>query len=115
MNISSVIIKTNDLSNCKDELSKIDGLEVALSENNTIIAVIQAEDVNKEIEVFNKIEKTKYVISASMHYSYIEDELRNDLANMNNGANEILNDDSTPINKMQYSGSLYAMMNKKKT
>lgn len=114
MNISSVIIKTNDLSKCKEELSKIDGAEVALSENNTIIVVIQAEDVNQEIEIFNKIEKTKHVISASMHYSYIEDELRDDLANMNNSVNEILNDNSTPINKMQYSGSLYAMMNKKK-
>lgn len=113
MNISSVIIKTKDLSKCKDELSKINGVEVALYEDSTIIATIQANDINEEIEIFNKIEKTKYVISASMHYSYIEDELRDDLANMKNDTDEILNDDTTPINKMQYSGSLYAIMNKK--
>ena len=113
MNISSVIIKTKDLANAKNELSKIEGLEVALSQDNTIIAVIQAEDVNEEIEIFNKVERAKYIISASMHYSYMEDELRNDLANMNDTAGEILNDDSTPIGKMKYSGSIYAMMNKK--
>ena len=114
MNISSVIVKTNDLEKCKDELSKIEGAEVALSEDNTIIVVLQAKDINEEIEIFNKVEKARFVLSASMHYSYIEDELRDDLMNMNNNADEILNDDSTPINELQYSGSVYTMMNKKK-
>lgn len=114
MNISSIIIKTKKLSKCKDELSKINGVEIALFEGDTIIVVIQANDINEEIEIFNKIEKTKYVISASMHYSYIEDELRDDLLNMKNNTDEILNDNSIPINKMQYSGSLYAIMNKKR-
>ena len=50
-----------------------------------------------------------------MHYSYIEDELRDDLANMKNDTDEILNDDTTPIDTMQYSGSVYAMINKKKS
>ena len=114
MNISSVIVKTNDLEKCKDELSKIEGVEVALSEENTIIVVLQAKDINEEIEIFNKVEKARFVLSASMHYSYIEDELREDLMNMNHNADEILNDDSTPINELQYSGSVYTMMNKKK-
>ncbi len=115
MNISSVIIKTKDLSKCKDELSKINGVEVALYEDSTIIATIQANDINEEINIFKNIEKAKYVISASMHYSYIEDELRDDLANMKNDTDEILNDDTTPIDTMQYSGSVYAMINKKKS
>lgn len=113
MNISSVIVKTNNLEKCKETLEKIDGVEVALYEDSTIIATIEANDVNEEISIFNAIENATYVVSASMHYSYIEDELQDDLMKMKD-ITDTLNDDSIPINQIKYNGSVYNMMNKKK-
>lgn len=115
MNISSIIINTNDLESTSANLNKIEGVEVALAENNTIIAVIEAEDTSGEIALLEQIEKTQGVISAAMHYTYFEDDLRNEIANMNNTqAPEMLNDDSIPIEKMRYTGSVDYMMKKSK-
>lgn len=111
MNISSIIINTNDLERTSANLAQIEGVEVALAENNTIIAVIEAEDTSGEIALLERIEKTQGVISAAMHYTYFEDDLRDEIANMNSTqAPEMLNDDSIPIEKMPYSGSVEAMM-----
>lgn len=113
MNISSIIINTNDLEQTAINLSAIQGVEVALKENNTIIAVIEAEDTSGELELLNKIEKTQGVISAAMHYTYFEDNLRDEIASMNSTqANEVLNDDNAPIEKTRYTGSVDYMMKK---
>lgn len=115
MNISSIIINTNDLERTSKNLSAIDGVEVALAENNTIIAVIEAEDTSGEIALLERIEKTQGVISAAMHYTYFEDDLRSEIANMNSAqAPEMLNDESIPIEKMPYSGSVELMLKKAK-
>lgn len=111
MNISSIIINTNDLERTSANLAQIEGVEVALAENNTIIAVIEAEDTSGEIALLERIEKTQGVISAAMHYTYFEDDLRDEIANMNSeSAPEMLNDDSIPIEKMHYTGSVDYMM-----
>ena len=113
MNISSIIINTNDLERTADNLRQIDGVEVALMEGNTIIATIEAEDTSGEIALLEQIEKTRGVISAAMHYTYFEDDLRDEIANMNSdNAPAMLNDDSIPIEQMPYSGSVEAMMRK---
>ena len=115
MNISSIIINTNDLERTTDNLRKIEGVEVALMEGNTIIATIEAEDTSGEIALLERIEKTQGVISAAMHYTYFEDDLRDEIAQMNSTeAPEKLNDDSIPIEQMQYSGSVDYMMKKSK-
>ncbi len=115
MNISSIIINTNDIERTSANLAQIEGVEVALAENNTIIAVIEAEDTSGEIALLERIEKTKGVISAAMHYTYFEDDLRNEIANMNSeSAPEMLNDDSIPADKMRYTGSVDYMMKKAK-
>lgn len=115
MNISSIIINTNDLERTSENLSKIKGVEVALMEGNTIIAVIEAEDTSGEIALLERIEKTQGVISAAMHYTYFEDDLRDEIANMNSTqAPEMLNDESIPIEKMRYTGSVDYMMKKAK-
>ena len=115
MNISSIIINTNDLERTADNLRKIQGVEVALMEGNTIIAVIEAEDTSGEIALLERIEKTEGVISAAMHYTYFEDDLRDEIASMNSAeAPEKLNDDSIPIDKMPYSGSVETMLKKAK-
>lgn len=111
MNISSIIIKTNDIKLCEKNLSKIKGVEVYLSENNTIIAVIEAEDTNEEVAILKEIENTNGVISATMHYAYFEDSLRDDIKNMNKEIPSVLNDD-TPIEKMRYTGSVDYMIRK---
>ena len=116
MNISSIIINTNDLERTSANLAQIEGVEVALAENNTIIAVIEAEDTSGEIALLERIEKTQGVISAAMHYTYFEDDLRDEIANMNSTqAPEMLNDDSIPIEKMRYTGSVDYMMKKAKS
>lgn len=115
MNISSIIINTNDLERTSANLTQIEGVEVALAKNNTIIAVIEAEDTSGEIALLERIEKTQGVISAAMHYTYFEDDLRDEIANMNSTqASEMLNDDSIPIEKMRYTGSVDYMMKKAK-
>ncbi|RDU63477.1 chaperone NapD [Helicobacter sp. MIT 14-3879] len=114
MNISSIIIKVlpKNLQSTSLKLSKIDGVEVALKENNTIIVVIEAEDTNKEVEILRKIEQTNGVISASMHYSYFEDSLRDEISSMNSNL-DILNDDKISIEEVKYTGSINYMMNRK--
>ena len=115
MNISSIIINTNDLEHTADNLRKIEGVEVALMEGNTIIATIEAEDTSGEIALLERIEKTQGVISAAMHYTYFEDDLRDEIAQMNStDAPEKLNDDSIPIEQMTYSGSVDYMIKKSK-
>lgn len=113
MNISSVIIKSNDIKLCKENLAKLSGVEVHLCEGNTIIAVIEAEDTNKEVEILREIEHTKGVISAAMHYTYFEDSLRDEIKNMTKEVPNVLNDD-TPIENVRYSGSVDYMMKKGK-
>lgn len=115
MNISSIIITTNDLERTSENLSAIDGVEVALMEGNTIIAVIEAEDTSGEIALLEKIQKSQGVISAAMHYTYFEDDLRSEIANMNSAqAPEMLNDESIPIEKMRYTGNVDYMLKKAK-
>ncbi|RAX54037.1 hypothetical protein CCY99_04980 [Helicobacter sp. 16-1353] len=116
MNISSIIIKTlvKNREKCADNLSKIDGVEVALSQDSTIIVTIEAPSTNEEIEIFKKIEATDGVIAASMHYTYFEDELKEEIKNMNDEFTHILNDDSIPIEQVKYTGSVNYMMNNKK-
>ena len=115
MNISSIIINTNDLERTSANLNAIEGVEVALMEGNTIIATIEAEDTSGEIALLERIEKTQGVISAAMHYTYFEDDLRDEIAQMNSAdAPDKLNDDSIPIEQMPYSGSVDYMMKKSK-
>lgn len=112
MNISSVIIKTleDKKEQCIDSLSKIKGVEVSLVEGTTIIIVIQANDTNQEVEIYRQVERTDGVISASMHYTYFEDELRDEIANMTSQSQTILNDDN--IKQIKYGGDVNTLLNK---
>lgn len=107
MNISSIIIKARDIDDTSRRLDKIDGVEVHLKEDVTIIAVIEAENIEKEIATLKLIESTPGVISATMHYSYFEDELRDEINNINKQMPEILNNDNTPVESIQYYGNIY--------
>ncbi|MDE6885570.1 MAG: chaperone NapD [Helicobacteraceae bacterium] len=115
MNISSIIIKTlaKDLESCAKNLSKINGVEIALKEDSTIIAVIEAENVNEEVKLLKEIESTNGVISASMHYSYFEDELKDEISNMSKDLPKVLNDENIPLKNIRYTGSVDYMMKNK--
>ncbi len=114
MNISSIIIKIKEynMDYCKEQLKKISGVEVSIIEGDTIIAVIEAKDTNEEIKILKEIECTEGVLSAAMHYTYFEDELRDEIKNMQKDVPHILNDDTIPIDKVRYSGSINSMMKK---
>lgn len=113
MNISSIIIKTDDIKSTSKNLAKIKGVEVALAEDSTIIAVIEAENTNEEIALLEMIQQTNGVISAAMHYTYFEDNLRNEIARMNSdSAADKLNDDNLPLESLKYSGNVESMMKK---
>lgn len=111
MNISSIIIKTHDIKSTSENLAKIKGVEVALAQDSTIIATIEAKDTNGEIALLEKIQQTDGVISATMHYTYFEDNLRNEIAKMNAQiAPDKLN--NLPLESLKYSGSVESMMKK---
>lgn len=116
MNISSIIVKAlpKDIEKCKKNLSKINCVEIGLCQDSTIIVTIEAENTNEEIKVLKQIESCDGVISAAMHYTYFEDELREEIANMNKDIPSVLNDDNIPLDEVRYSGSVNAMMKNKK-
>lgn len=116
MNISSVIIKAleENLEATKENLAQIKGVEVALCENATIIATIEAEDTNEEIAIFREIERCEGVIAASMHYTYFGETLKNDIKNIRSDFLEMLNDDNLPLESMPYGGSVELRMKGKK-
>lgn len=88
MNISSVIVKIDkeSIEEIVQNIAKIEFVEIGLisKENSVIIIAIECERVEQELKILKLIEQTKGVISASMHYSYIEDELTTDIQNLNN-------------------------------
>lgn len=110
MNISSIIIKTNNLEETSIKLNAIDGVEVHLKDGSTIIATIEANSIEEEINILHIIESTKGVISATMHYSYFEDELKNEISNIQLNVPKVLND-NTPIESMKYYGNIYKKVN----
>lgn len=114
MNISSIIIKSKDIESTAQKLAKINSVEIALKEDSTIIAVIEAESTEMEVSILKQIESVDGVISAQMHYCYFEDELSDEIKNMDFGVPKILND-NTPIEKVRYSGSVDYMMKKEKS
>lgn len=108
MNISSIVIKSNEPESCAQRLNAIEGVEVALIEGETIIATIEAQDTSGEIKLLGEIEHTEGVLSAAMHYTYFEDDLRDEISKMTDSASEILNNEEAP----KYGGNVEAWLKK---
>lgn len=106
MNISSIIVQTNDLESTAFALEHLDNVEVYYKQGSFIIVVIEASETKQEIEILNKIERTQGVISASLHYSYFEDELSKEIEHMNNSSKDLLNNDNCDITKLKYYGDV---------
>ena len=113
MNISSIIIKIAPplWKDTCDELSKIPHFEIALQdqEKQTLIGVIEAENSDIELFTLKQISATKGVISANMHLSYSQEDLKQ--TSMTDLAEFI---DTAPIEEMRYSGNIDEFLKKYK-
>lgn len=113
MNISSAIIYTNKVDEVINQIDEIMGCEVHLSdkERGIIIISIEAGSVGEEMEILERVGAIDGVIEANMHYSYSEEELEKARENISTEISPIL-DESTPIEEVRYSGSVYNQMYK---
>lgn len=113
MNISSAIIYTNKVDEVVEKIDEIAECEVHLcdEEKGIIIISIEAESVGEEMEILEQVGAIDGVIEANMHYSYSEDELERARENISTEISPIL-DESTPLEEVRYSGSVYNQMNK---
>lgn len=113
MNISSIIIYANNLSEVREEIEKIKGCEIALSDEGkqVLIAVIEAENINLEMEILGKISSIDGVIEANMHYSYAEEELQRAKEGISTAISKNLSDE-VGVDEVSYSGSVYNQMHK---
>lgn len=106
MNISSVIVRVdkNKINNIIASLKNINCVDIGLisEENAAIIVTIESDTISDELKILKSIEILDGVINANMHYSYVEDEIINDLETLNNyhfDENFIKKDYSGDINK----------------
>lgn len=113
MNISSAIVYTKKAESVIEEIDKIAGCEVHLCDKDKgiVIISIEAEGVDKEMEILEQVSAVEGVIEANMHYSYSEEELERARENISTEISPIL-DENTPIEEVRYSGSVYNQMHK---
>jgi nitrate reductase NapD len=110
MNISSIVVSTLD-ENSEEVINHFkagDFCEFHHYENGKIIVTIEGDDVSEEIAKLRMIENTPHVISASMVYSYCEDELESEKEKIQKFGDfpEWLNDENLDAKKIRYSGNL---------
>ena len=110
MNISSVVVKTNPDRTARLAEILADGgfCEVHIAENGNIIVTIEGENVGEEIKKLKKIEQTPGVISASLIYSYCEEELEAEKDKLQKFGDfpDWLNDENVKAQDIKYSGDL---------
>ena len=110
MNISGIVVKTLH-ENSKEviKLLKEGGFcEVHYYENGNIIVTLDAAIVSQEITKLKMIEQTTHVVSASMVYSFSEDELEAERDKLQKLPDfpEWLNDDKIDAKDIRYGGDL---------
>ncbi|MBT3210085.1 MAG: chaperone NapD [Bacteroidetes bacterium] len=117
MNISSAVIKTlPDSINEVIEIIKASNLcEYHLDDGKgKIVVSIEGESIDDEIKAINELKKIPKVISADIVYSYMEDEIGEEIAKLEE--NELvppwLNNDSIRAEDIDYKGEL--KINKKR-
>lgn len=105
MNISSVVVnvKENFTQQVKKMIDGLKGCEIVASNDDKIVVLITALNLDDELKKFKSIEHLEYVNSVSMVYSYQED-IKEDLSQ--SLIDSFLNDDIDAKN-IKYSGDLY--------
>ena len=110
MNISSIVVST--LPENSEEVIRLlkegDFCEFHHYEDGKIIVTIEGDDVSDEIKKLRLIEQTPNVISASMVYSFCEDELEAEKEKLQKFGDfpEWLNDENLDAKEIKYTGNL---------
>lgn len=110
MNISSIIIYTNNevnLQNLADNVAKMEFCEVVAAQDNKIVATIQTDTLDQELNAFKTIQAMQGVSDVAMIYSYQDLDKQIDAAN-NNDIESIMQkiDDEPEIKNIKYGGHL---------
>lgn len=110
MNISSLVITTfpEKTQAVIDMLKKDNICEYHAHKKGKIVVTIEAESVSDEIQIMNQLSKTDNVINVEMIYSYCEDELAEERANLEIGGliPEWLNDENAKAGDIKYNGRI---------
>ena len=110
MNISSIIVKarSENIEDVKKSLEESGICEIHFvdSEKGVIIVTIEGKNVEEEIQKVRILEALPKVISADMHMSYCEEELKEMMEDIdtNNAVSEV--NANKPIGEINYFGSL---------
>ena len=78
MNVSSIVVKTTPeyMQEVMDNINKVDSCEVHFNDaDGRIVVTIEGDSINEQMDRMKKIQKIPFVFSASVAYSYCEDEL----------------------------------------
>ena len=110
MNISSIIIYTNNevnLQNLADNVAKMEFCDVVAAQDNKIVATIQTDTLDQELNAFKTIQAMQGVSDVAMIYSYQDLDEQIDAAN-NNDIESIMQkiDDEPEIKNIKYGGHL---------
>ena len=110
MNISSIIIYTNNdvhLQNLADNVAKMEFCEVVAAQDNKIVATIQTDTLDQELNAFKTIQAMQGVSDVAMIYSYQDLDEQIDAAN-NNDIESIMQkiDDEPEIKNIKSGGHL---------
>ncbi len=111
MNISGILIQIspNYIDLIISQINEFQGCEYHVhDEMGKIVATIQAETTDEEINYLKKIQQLPHVISAEMVFSYSEDELENLRENIESQVivPEWLNDPNIMAEQIEYHGDL---------
>jgi nitrate reductase NapD len=110
MNISSIVVRTRaeDKDKLIDLLDAGDICEVHYHDDiGQIVVIIEGKDVSEEMAKLQKLEKTDYVMSANLFYTYTEEELANIMEEFKKAEGhvpDVLNSD-LPAEFIKYSGN----------
>ena len=110
MNISSIIVKARqeNIEDVKKSIEKTGFCDIHFVDNEKgiIIVTIEGKTVEEEIQKVRILEALPKVISADMHMSYCEEELKEMMKDIetNNSIQEV--NANKPIEEINYYGSL---------
>lgn len=109
MNISSIIIYTNKISNQQilQEIKKIQEVEIVTVADDKIVALINSKNNDDEITIFRKLETIKDVISVAMVYAY-QEEIQQDIQNIKEAepVSKMLNEENIKAEQIVYNGHI---------
>ena len=110
MNISSLIIYLKDSSKnaaVQQNLGEFKECEIAAAQDDKIVVVVSAKDIDDEIRIFKNIEAIEGVVGVAMVYSYQEDAYDNkQKPQMQGRISEILTNDDIKAEDITYGGSV---------